>query len=72
VAKALDEYSVLAPSYPGAEAATRYAQLLSAQGRHEDAQKVAHDLLDEARIAPAHYRRAQKPWLEAAERLLRG
>ena len=72
VAKAMDEYSVLAPSYPGAEAATRYAQLLSAQGRHEDAQKVAHDLLDEARIAPAHYRRAQKPWLEAAERLLRG
>ena len=72
VDKALEEYRVLAPSYPGAEAAARYAQLLSDQGRRAEAQKVVHDLLDEARIAPAHYRKAQKSWLEAAERVLRG
>lgn len=69
-AKALQEYEVLAPYYPGAEAAVRYAQLLHGQGRTEDARKVAQELLDEARIAPAHYRRAQKTWLESAERLL--
>jgi hypothetical protein len=70
VAKALEEYRVLAPSYPGAEASVRYAQLLAAQGQREAAQKVARELLDQARIAPGHYRRAQREWLEAARRLL--
>ena len=68
--KALDEYKVLAPAYPGAEAAVRYAQLLQVKGRKEEAQKVARELLDQARIAPGHYRRAQKIWLDAATRLL--
>ena len=70
VSKALDEYRVLAPSYPGAEAAVRYAQLLEKQGRRAEAQQVARELLEQARIAPGHYRRAQRPWLEAAQRLL--
>jgi hypothetical protein len=70
VQKALEEYQVLASSYPGAEAAVRYAQLLRAQGRLEEARKVARELLEQARIAPGHYRRAQRPWLEAAQRLL--
>ena len=68
--RALEEYRVLAPSYPGAEAAVRYAQLLEAQGRRSEAQQVARELLEQARIAPGHYRRAQRPWLEAAQRLL--
>jgi hypothetical protein len=68
--KALEEYRVLAPSYPGAEAAVRYAQLLQEQGRREESRKVARELLEQARIAPGHYRRAQKSWLDAAERLL--
>jgi hypothetical protein len=67
--KALEEYQALAPSYPGAEAAVRYAQLLQSQGRREQAQKVARELLEQARIAPAHYRKAQKSWLDAAQRL---
>ncbi|HET9328903.1 MAG TPA: tetratricopeptide repeat protein [Steroidobacteraceae bacterium] len=70
VAKALEEYRVLATSYPGAEAAVRYAQLLQAQGRRAEAQKVVTELLEQARIAPGHYRRAQRTWLEAAQRLL--
>jgi hypothetical protein len=70
VAKALEEYRVLAPSYPGAEAAVRYAQLLEAQGQQAEAQRVARELLEQARIAPGHYRRAQREWLEAAQKLL--
>src|SRR5579862_2206787 len=62
IPKALEEYRVLAASYPGAEAAVRYAQLLNSQGRAEEARKVARDLLEQARIAPAHYRRAQRNW----------
>jgi hypothetical protein len=69
-AKALEEYAVLAPSYPGAEAAVRYAQLLKSQGRRAEAQKIVRELLEQARIAPGHYRRAQRSWLDAAERLL--
>src|SRR5882757_8997420 len=67
--KALEEYQTLAPSYPGAEAAVRYAQLLQSQGRLAEAQKVAHDLLEQSRIAPAHYRKAQSSWLDPAQRL---
>jgi hypothetical protein len=70
IQKALEEYKVLAAAYPGAEAAVRYAQLLQSQGRRDEAQKVARELLEQARIAPGHYRRAQRPWLDAAERLL--
>lgn len=68
-AKALEEYAVLATSYPGAEAGARYAQLLKSQGRAEEARKVGHEMLEAARIAPAHYRRAQKEWLDIAERI---
>ncbi len=70
VEKAMEEYAVLAPYFPGAEAAVRYAQLLKDNGRRDEARKVIQDLLDGARIAPAHYRKAQKPWLDQAERLL--
>jgi hypothetical protein len=69
VEKALQEYAVLAPYYPGAEAATRYAQLLDSSGKSDEARRVARELLDEARIAPAHYRKAQKSWLDQAQRL---
>ena len=70
VPKALEEYRVLAPSYPGAEASVRYAQLLQKQGESAEAQKIVRELLEQARIAPGHYRRAQREWLEAAQRLL--
>jgi len=71
VAKAIEEYRVVSHTYPGAEAAVRFAQLLKAQGQDEESRKVARELLDEARIAPSHYRRAQKEWLDVAERLAR-
>jgi len=70
VAKALEEYRVLAPAYPGAEASVRYAQLLKRQGQLAEAQRVARELLEQARIAPGHYRRAQREWLDAARGLL--
>ncbi|MBV9621783.1 MAG: tetratricopeptide repeat protein [Gammaproteobacteria bacterium] len=69
VEKALQEYRVVAGSFPGAEAAVRYAQLLERQGQREEARRVARELLQQARIAPGHYRRAQREWLAAAERL---
>lgn len=69
IAKAIEEYKVIATSFPGAEGAARYAQLLMAQGQKDEARKVAQELLDSARVGPAHYRRAQKEWLDIAERI---
>jgi hypothetical protein len=70
VSKALEEYRTLAPAYPGAEASVRYAQLLKAQGEAAEAQRVVRELLERARIAPGHYRKAQREWLDAANKLL--
>jgi hypothetical protein len=69
VPQALEQYRALANSYPGAEAAVRYAQLLETHGQRDEARRVVRDLLDQARIAPSHYRRAQRAWLDVAARL---
>jgi hypothetical protein len=69
-ARALDEYRVVAGYYPGAEATVRYAQLLRAQGQNDVARQALKGLLDQAAVAPAHYRRTQEEWLKQAEREL--
>ena len=50
MAAALEQYVGLAASYPGAEAAVRYAQLLKSQGRAEESRTVARELLERARM----------------------
>jgi hypothetical protein len=71
---ALDEaervYADLAPAYPGAEARLRYGLLLKRRGKLPAANRVLKDLLDGAKLGPAHYRRAQAEWLERARREL--
>jgi hypothetical protein len=67
-ARALEEYAAVVPGYPGAEAPVRYARLLRVQGREDEAQRVLRELVDHAKAAPAHYRRAQREWLAEAER----
>lgn len=67
---ALSEYATLAQYYAGAEARLRYGQLLRRAGRPAEARSVLQELLDHARIAPRHYRKAQRDWLGAAEREL--
>jgi hypothetical protein len=62
------EYAAVAPGYPGAEARLRYALLLKRRGKAEDARRILKDLLDGAKLAPAHYRRAQAEWLDRARR----
>jgi hypothetical protein len=66
--RALDEYKVLAGYYPGAEARVRYAQLLRAQAQPDLAKKQLRELLNQAAVAPPHYRRSQEDWLKQAER----
>jgi hypothetical protein len=64
------EYAALAPGYPGAEAQVRHALLLKRRGKLDEARGILKDLLDGAKLAPSHYRKAQSEWLELARREL--
>jgi len=64
------EYDAVAPAYPGAEARLRYGLLLKRRGKLEDARRIFKDLLDGAKLSPAHYRKAQAEWLDQARREL--
>jgi hypothetical protein len=66
-ARALQEYAAVMRSFAGAEAPLRYAQLLRATGKTDEAGRVLKELLDNARIAPRYYRRMQRQWLVMAE-----
>jgi hypothetical protein len=68
--KALEEYAAVSKYYAGAEAPLRYAQLLRASGKQEQARRVLKELLEHARLAPRHYRKMQQEWLAGAEREL--
>jgi hypothetical protein len=64
------EYAQAAPGFPGAEAKFRYGLLLKRRGKLQEARTQFKDLLDGAKLGPAHYRRAQGEWLERARREL--
>jgi hypothetical protein len=64
------EYDAVAPAYPGAEARLRYGLLLKRRGKLEDARRIFKELLDGAKLSPAHYRKAQAEWLDQARREL--
>jgi len=70
VEKALGEFATLSEYYPGAEAGVRYAKLLKSAGQRPLAQQTLKALLDRAKYAPAHYRKAQREWLDEAHREL--
>jgi hypothetical protein len=68
--EAVHEYAAVAPGYPGAEAKVRYALALKRLGKLDEARRILKDLVDGARLAPAHYRKAQAEWLDRARREL--
>ena len=68
--RALEEYSALVAYFPGAEARVRYAQLLRRQQQTDQARVVLRELVDQATVAPEHYRRTQADWLKQAQREL--
>ena len=70
--KACSEYEALTKYYAGAEAKVRYAQLLQRLGDSNRARTVYRELLDYAQVAPAHYRKVQKEWLNLARRGMEG
>ncbi|WP_266157109.1 tetratricopeptide repeat protein [Dyella silvatica] len=67
---ALQEYSVLADSYPGEEGRFRYACLLGKSQRAAEARQVFEGQLKRAKLMPSYYRRKEDSWLKAARREL--
>lgn len=70
--KALEEYAAVAGYFAGAEAPLRHALLQAKLGLKAEARQTLEALLEHARLAPRHYRRAQEQWLTAARRELAG
>lgn len=63
---ALEEYRVLADSYPGEEGRFRYGNLLGRSERHAEARNVFQSQLRRAELMPRYYRRKEQAWLKAA------
>lgn len=67
---ALNEYRVLADSYPGEEGRFRYGRLLARNERHAEARSVLQSQLKRAELMPGYYRRKERTWLKAAQQEL--
>lgn len=70
VDRALSEYKALSKYYSGAEATYRYALLLKRQGQGEQATAMFKELLANAELAGAVFRKEQREWLDAAKQEL--
>lgn len=66
--RALEEYAAVARYYPGAEARVRHALLCKKVGKTDEAAEMLAAILKDARLAPKHFRRSQREWLEVAKR----
>lgn len=66
--RALEEYAALVNYYPGAEARVRQAILYKKLGDRARAGELFAAILKDARLAPDHFKRSQREWIELAER----
>lgn len=66
--RALEEYAALARYYPGAEARVRHALLMKQLGRADEAASMFAAILKDARLAPKHFQRSQREWIDLARR----
>jgi hypothetical protein len=66
--RALEEYESLARYFPGVEARVRQALLYKKLGQADEAAARLAAVLKDARLAPKHFRRSQREWLDIAQR----
>jgi hypothetical protein len=69
--RALDEFQSVAGYFPGVEARYRLAMALDEAGQTERARRELEQIISDARLAPAHFRRAQAGWLRKAKSALK-
>ena len=68
VDKALSEYQALGKYYSGAEATYRHAMLLKRHGQVERGNSILKELVANAELAGAVFRKEQREWIEAAKK----
>ena len=70
--KALEEYSAVAGYFPGVEARYRQVMCLKSAGKQQESITEMESVLKDASLAPAHFRKSQKTWLDEIKRELAG
>ena len=65
--KALEEYETVAAYFAGAEARLRYGLILERLGNDQDALTEYAEIVSTADLAPRHYRKAQREWINQAK-----
>ena len=69
--EAIAQYRKVAGYFPGAEARYRLAAALKKAGDDAAARSEFDNLLRDAKLAPAHFRRSQKAWIKASQDALK-
>jgi len=64
---AIKEYSAVSGYYPGVEARYRLAHCLEIAGKNSAARAEFESILNDAKLAPPHFRKTQKEWLDAVK-----
>ena len=64
---AIKEYSAVSGYYPGVEARYRLAHCLEIAGKSPAARAEFESILNDAKLAPPHFRKSQKEWLDAVK-----
>jgi len=67
--EAAREFEVLRNNFSGEEARFRYAELLASMGRSKRAKEIIAEIKQRVDVAPAHYQKAQREWLQKAQTL---
>ena len=67
ISEAIKEYSSVSGYYPGVEARYRLAHCLGIAGKTSAARSEYESILNDAKLAPPHFRKSQKQWLDAVK-----
>lgn len=68
---AIDAYRSVSNYFPGAEARLRLALALEKHGDSDASRQQLEQLLNDAKLAPSHFRKSQKTWLDRARQELK-
>jgi hypothetical protein len=67
---AVREYSAVSGYFPGVEARYRLALCLEVAGKSSASRTELESILNDAKLAPPHFRKSQKTWLDEVKREL--
>ena len=64
---AIREYSAVSGYFPGAEARYRLALCFEVAGKSSASRAELESIINDAKLAPLHFRKSQKTWLDAVK-----